>query len=106
MFVVVTRLNIPTANAEQARAVIYRQQVPAMQRTPGFIEFISVPAGSSGTSDSVINVSVWESEAAFKEYFTARDTIISMPGTRGIIPGTPERLATGEVLFHATVAKS
>ena len=100
MYVVVTRLSLPAANSEQARSGIYRQQAAAMQRTPGFIEFFSVPAGS-GLPDSVINVSVWESEVAFNEYFTAGDTIISMPGTRGLIPGAPERLAFGETLFHA-----
>jgi heme-degrading monooxygenase HmoA len=106
MFVVVTRLNIPAADAEQARAVIYRQLVAAMQRTAGFIEFYSVPAGSGASPESVINVSVWESEAAFHEYFTARDTIVSMPGTRGLVQGAPERLAIGEALFHAAGANS
>jgi heme-degrading monooxygenase HmoA len=105
MYVVVSRLSLPTANAEQARAIIYGQLASAMQRTAGFIEFFSVPAGGGASADSVLNVSVWESEAAFNEYFTARDTIISTPGTRGLIPGAPERLAFGEALVHAQALK-
>jgi heme-degrading monooxygenase HmoA len=100
MFVVVTRLKSFAANTQRVQNIIHSQLVPAMQRTIGFIDFATVPAESQAGTDTFINISRWENQAAFDAYFKIRNTVVSPALISELMSAPPERLVYGEAIFH------